>query len=145
MTSEEFLHNEPGAEYAMFAISEEQAEKIGAALPVMIAGRLGYMDRMGLEESPKPDDDIAPYIELIVSSSSHDADYLLPDTPLKEAIFRIILANGNEPMDARQISEILSERWAMSAFPRRLEPPVIDRLLKNSGNYCIVEVAETEV
>ena len=67
-------------------------------LPLIIADRLGYMDRQALEEEPTPDSDIQPYIDLIVASSSHDADYLLPDTPLKEALFRLILANGNQPM-----------------------------------------------
>ena len=108
----------------------------------MIANRLGYMDKQALEEDPTADSDIQPIIDLIVASSSHDADYLLPDTPLKEALFRIILANGNEPMDAGEISRILNERWAMSAYPRNLSPHVIDRLLENSGNYCIVPVDE---
>lgn len=126
--------------YHMFVISEEQAQRIGAALPLMIANRLGYMDRQALEEEPTADSDIQPLIDLIVASSSHDDDYLLPDTPLKEALFRIILANGNEGMDADRISQILNERWAMSAYPRNLSPHVINRLLENSANYCIVPV-----
>ena len=98
------------------------------------------MDKQALEEEPTADSDIQPLIDLIVASSSHDDDYLLPDTPLKEALFRIILANGNEGMDADRISQILNERWAMSAYPRNLSPHVINRLLENSANYCIVPV-----
>ena len=110
----------------------------------MIANRLGYLDRQALEEEPTADSEVQPLIDLIVASSSHDADYLLPDTPLKEALFRIILANGNEPMSPDQISQILSERWAMSAYPRNLSPHVINRLLENSANYCIVPHEEQE-
>ena len=128
----------------MFAISEEHAAGIGAALPLMIANRLGYLDRQALEEDPTADSDIQPIIDLIVASSSHDADYLLPDTPLKEALFRVILANGNEPMSADRISQILNERWAMSAYPRNLSPHIIDRLLENSANYCIVPVEDPD-
>ena len=128
--------------YRMFVISEEQAQRSGAALPLMIANRLGYMDKQALEEEPTADSDIQPLIDLIVASSSHDDDYLLPDTPLKEALFRIILANGNEGMDADRISQILNERWAMSAYPRNLSPHVINRLLENSANYCIIPVKE---
>ena len=143
MTSEDFTQQNDGtASYRMFVISEEHAASIGAALPLMIANRLGYMDRQALEEEPTADSDIQPYIDLIVASSSHDADYLLPDTPLKEALFRIILANGNQPMNAGEISQILTERWAMSAYPRNLSPHVINRLLENSANYCIVPVEE---
>ena len=139
MASEEITQSSDGSGSSRkFIISEEHAAEIGAALPLMIANRLGSMDRQALEEEPTVDSDIAPYIDLIVASSSHDADYLLPDTPLKEAIFRIILANGNEPMSAQQISEILIERWAMSAYPRNLSVEVIVRLLEHSANYCIV-------
>ena len=140
MTSEEITQSSGISR--KFVISEEHAVEIGAALPLMIANRLGYMDRQALEEEPTAESDIAPYIDLIVASSSHDADYLLPDTPLKEAVFRIILANGNEPMSAQQISEILTERWAMSAYPRNLSAEVIARLLENSANYCVVPVEE---
>ena len=71
-------------------------------------------------------------------------DFLLPDTPLKEAIFRVILAHGNEPMTAEDISEILTERWAMTAYPRDVTPQVIQRLLENSETYCIIKVPEPE-
>ena len=141
MTTEDITQqNEEADSYRPFFISEEHAVGVGAALPLMIANRLGYMDRQALEEEPTADSDIQPLIDLIVASSSNDADYLLPDTPLKEALFRILLANGNEPMDADQISEILNERWAMSAYPRNLSPHVINRILEHSANYCIVPV-----
>ena len=145
MTSEDLTQQNDETESSrMFIISEEHAASIGAALPLMIANRLGYLDRQALEEEPTADSDIQPLIDLIVASSSNDADYLLPDTPLKEALFRVILANGNEPMTAEQISEILNERWAMSAYPRNLSTHVIYRLLENSANYCIVPVQEPE-
>ena len=145
LTSEDHTQqNDETESYREFVISEEQAARIGAALPLMIAGRLGYMDRQALEEEPTPDSDIQPYIDLIVAGSSHDADYLLPDTPLKEALFRLILANGNQPMTADQISETLTQRWAMSAYPRNLTPHVINRILENSANYCIIPIQDPD-
>ena len=143
-TEDRTQQNDETESYRRFVISEEHAASNGAALPLMIANRLGYMDRQALEEEPTAASEVEPLIDLIVASSSHDADYLLPDTPLKEALFRIILANGNEPMSPDQISQILSERWAMSAYPRNLSPHVINRLLENSANYCIVPAEEPE-
>ena len=142
MTTEDYDRQDTTEGYARFAISEEHALKINAALPMMIVNRMGYMDRQALEEEPTADADIRPYIDIIVERSSKEADYLLPDTPMKEAIFRLILANGNEPMSADEISETLSERWAMSAYPRSLSPHIINRLLENSGNYCITPIQE---
>ena len=145
MTSEDLTQqNDETVSYRMFVISEEHASSVGAALPLMIANRLGYMDRQALEEEPNADSDIQPLIDLIVASSSNDADYLLPDTPLKEALFRIILANGNQPMNAEEISQILNDRWAMSAYPRNLSAHVINRLLQDSANYCIIPVEEPD-
>lgn len=145
MTTDDLTQqNEEAHSYRPFFISEEHAAGVGAALPLMIANRLGYMDRQALEEEPTADSDIQPLVDLIVASSSNDADYLLPDTPLKEALFRILLANGNEPMTAEQISEILNERWAMSAYPRNLSAHVVNRLLEHSANYCIVPVEEPD-
>ena len=143
-TEDRTQQNDETESYHRFVISEEHAASNGAALPLMIANRLGYLDRQALEEEPTADSEVQPLIDLVVSSSSRDADYLLPDTPLKEALFRIILANGNEPMSPDQISQILSERWAMSAYPRNLSPHVINRLLENSANYCIVPHEEPE-
>ena len=91
-----------------------------------------------MEEPVTPYSDIQPLIDLIVSSSSQQTDYLLPDTPLKEALFRLILAGGNEPVTAVELSDTLSARWAMSAYPRDLSPHVINRLLESGANYCIV-------
>lgn len=127
-----------GANYSRFVISQRHAAERGAALPLMIADRLGYMDRQHLEEPVTPSSDIRPLIDLIVSSSSQQTDYLLPDTPLKEALFRLILAGGNEPVTAVELSDTLSARWAMSAYPRDLSPHVINRLLESGANYCIV-------
>ena len=127
-----------GANYSRFVISQRHAAERGVALPLMIADRLGYMDRQHLEDPVTPSSDIRPLIDLIVSSSSQQTDYLLPDTPLKEALFRLILAGGNEPVTAVELSDTLSARWAMSAYPRDLSPHVINRLLESGANYCIV-------
>lgn len=128
--------------YPHFVISQEYAVQNNMALPLMIVDRMGYLDKQRLEEDPTATSDIQPLIDMIVASSSKQSDYLLPDTPLKEALFRLMLARGNEPMTADEISRDLSERWSMSAYPRNLTPHVINRMLENSGNYCIVRVED---
>lgn len=138
------LPQQDEARYSRFIISAEYAASVGASLPNMIADRIGYLDRQTLEEPPTPNSDIQPLIDLIVDRSSRQHDYLLPDTPLKEALFRLMLAEGNRPMSAAELSETLSTRWAMSAYPRNLSPHVINRLLEHGANYCIVPVDEPE-
>jgi len=130
--------------FPQFVISQEQAVRIGRSLPLMIVGRMSYTDKQTFGENLAPDADIKALIGHVASNSSKDPDYLLPDTPLKEAIFRVILANGNEAMTAENISELLTERWAMTAYPRDVTPEVIQRLLESSYTYGIVRVAVPE-
>lgn len=130
--------------YPEFFISQEQAFQTDRSLPLMIVGRMNHADKQAFEDKLDPAGDIKELIDRVVETSSKDPDYLLPDTPLKEAIFRVILANGNEPMTAEDISELLSERWAMTAYPRDVSPQVIQRLLENSLTYGIVKVPEPE-
>ena len=130
--------------FPQFVISQEQAVRIGRSLPLMIVGRMSYTDKQTFGENLAPDADIKALIGHVANNSSKDPDYLLPDTPLKEAIFRVILANGNEAMTAENISELLTERWAMTAYPRDVTPEVIQRLLESSYSYGIVRVAEPE-
>ena len=83
-----------------------------------------------------------PYIKKIAKQCSETSDYLLPDTPIKEAIFRVVLAGGNQPETAEEIGETLSSRWATSPYPRELSPAAIGRLLDHSQSYFIVALPE---
>ena len=144
MTEEQVQDEVSEEHFPQFLISQEHALQIGRSLPLMIVGRMSYTDKQAFNEEPDPTADVKELIDRVAESSSKDPDFLLPDTPLKEAIFRVILAHGNEPMTAEDISEILTDRWAMTAYPRNVTPPVIQRLLENSNSYCIVKVPEPE-
>ena len=45
-------------------------------------------------------------------------EYLLPDMPLKEAVFRAVLANKNKPISAVAISQKLKNSWPVNTYPR---------------------------
>ena len=48
------------------------------------------------------------------------------------------------PTTPDSISEILSEKWAMTAYPRDITPRVIQRLLDNSQAYGIFRILDPE-
>jgi hypothetical protein len=113
----------------------------GRSLSIMIGGRRCYMCQQG-DESPvasaNPED-------LILQISQHckdTHDYLLPNTPLKEAIFRAILARGNQPTTALEISMALTTKWAMSANSRDISSKIIQELMDQSRSYMITPAAE---
>ena len=71
--------------------------------------------------------------ELYKKSSS----FLEPKTPVKEALFRLFVFNGNKPLTLKQINKNLSENWEMSQFPRDISIEKLSSLIKNVSDYYI--------
>ena len=130
--------------YAQYVIDPEAATAIQRSLPALIASRRCYMDQQADDEISTDDKDLKQYIKRIADHCSKEQDYLLPDTPLKEAIFRVMLSEGNNPLNAEDISGVMTSKWAMTPFPRNTSPEVIQRLLSASANYCISRVPGPE-
>ena len=87
--------------------------------------------------------DPAEAIAMIAEHCSTTPDYLLDDTPLSEAVFRVILEGGNEPKTAEEISEALVSRWSSNPS-RDVSPRVLGRLLDHGQSYRMVPVEEPE-
>jgi hypothetical protein len=113
-----------------------------ASLSALVAVRKCYMHRPTDNEHSALDTSPEEHIKEVQGCCAAAADYLLPDTPLKDAVFRVLVARGNEPLTSQDISNDLSERWAASAYPRDLSPRVIEKILDNGANYLIHEMPE---
>ena len=111
--------------------------------PHLIASRRCYACNQ-VDDSPSAKSNAREYIRTIAGHCRDTTDYLLPDTPLKEAIFRVILARGNKETTAEDVSRELSEQWSTSAYPRDVSPGLLGRLMDRSDFYCIVRVPEPE-
>ena len=134
--------SEDDTKFAKYFISPDAAEASGRSLPVLIATRRCYMCQQGEDEMTMMSADPEDLVAVIQGHCSQQQDYLLPDTPMKEAIFRTLLAAGNDPMDANEISDSVANAWALTQFPRNTSPEVIQRLLDNSEYYCLAEATE---
>ena len=134
--------SEDDYKFAKYFISPDAAEASGRSLPVLIATRRCYMCQQGEDEMTMMSADPEELVAVIQGHCSQQQDYLLPDTPMKEAIFRTLLAAGNDPMDANEISDSVANAWALTQFPRNTSPEVIQRLLDNSEYYCLAEATE---
>ena len=127
-------HNQdsPSAQYF---VDMNLAKRFSQSLPFLIFGRLCFScSSKNRAEEAFPSNILMSIVD-IVSHCAKQPDYLLPDTPLKEAIFRVLLVNG--PMDSEQISDALSEKWSMSAYPRIMTSMVIQRLLEDGIYNCV--------
>ena len=66
--------------------------------------------------------------------------FITPGMSLLEAVFRILLANGNEPMKFDDIVSCLKESWG-SEFPQRVESvAALQRILEGPNEYRIARV-----
>lgn len=129
-----------GVEYY---IDVDSAGGHGRAIKPMIVSRMGYVMRQSLTADVIEDMGAEDLILQVAYNAAEDRDFLLPDTPLKESVFRVLLANENKPMTAEQVSKILEDKWSLSPYPRDTSPEVIERLLASGGDtYRFVSVPQ---
>ncbi len=124
-----------------YYIDVDSAGAHGRAIKPMIVSRMGYIMRQTLTAEVVEDMEAQDLIQQVAYHAADDRDFLLPDTPLKESVFRVLLANENKPMTAEQVSKILEDKWSLSPYPRDTTPKVIERLLSSGGDtYSFVAV-----
>lgn len=135
--------DEAAARERRYEISETAAEETGRSLPLLAYSRLPRARARRLTMGEVIAADWRDFMEEMADLCAEDPDYLLPDTPMKEAIFRVMLSRRNAPATAAEISETLSEKWMATQFQRDTSPRVITRLLDSARDYyCIAEVGE---
>jgi hypothetical protein len=65
--------------------------------------------------------------------------FITEKSPILESVFRLFLANGNQPLDLKELGKQLVERQGGS--PRRTSAAVLSRLLGNERHYGLRQVA----
>jgi hypothetical protein len=69
--------------------------------------------------------------------------FIHPNLPLREVIFRILLANGNQPLDIEEIYQQLD--WmGYGERTRFVSPALLRRLLENDDYYGIRSIPPAE-
>ena len=145
MVNEQPINNdEKELEQTKYSIDYRQAEDIGRALNVVVAGKRCYLCQSADEESPSKSLKFTEYIKQIVRHCRNTQDYLPPNTPLKEALFRILLSQRNRPATPLELSKMLGEIWATAPNPRDIAPVTIKKVLDFGGSYCIVKADKSQ-
>ena len=125
-----------------YAISEAAAEELGRSLPLLAYSRQSWMRKQDTAIEDAITADWRDFAEGIADHCSQQPDYLPPDTPMQEAIFRYLLARVDKPATAQEISEELSAKWSATQFQRDTSPRVIRRLLDSARDYYCIERVE---
>lgn len=110
-------------------LGTETQERVPAIDPR--TGRVVFeMRTVPFAQSPLP---------VIRTCCSKKRDYITPETPLAEAIFRVFLASGNQPMEIERIREELANYVAMSDRPHNYSPELIKRVIAADDYYGLAE------
>jgi len=86
--------------------------------------------RLHASENEIPANEI---IETIKGCCANDPQYITGNLPILESAFRILIANGNQPMKMEDLSKQLSERRGGDTY--HTSPRILYRLLTNDIYY----------
>ena len=129
------------AESPRYSIDTRTFEASGKSFAYAVYTRMSVrgMAQVGgtPDELPRPLGTPGEYMKVIASVCSREPDFLLPGTPISEAVFRLLLANGNKPMSLQDIQTGLTSAWASVIYLKNLSDEVIRRMLDEPNEYFI--------
>ena len=78
------------------------------------------------------------------STCLNKVQFITTGMSLREAVFRILISNGNQPMVLGDIVDQLKEHWG-AEYPQRIESTAsLQRVLDNPNEYHIARVSGVE-
>ena len=81
------------------------------------------------------------YMKVMSNICSKEPDFLLPGTPITEAVFKLLLANTNKAMTLDEIQSGLTTAWASVIYLKNLSDEVLHRMLNQPNDYFIGRAA----
>ncbi|MSQ34734.1 MAG: hypothetical protein EXR57_02825 [Dehalococcoidia bacterium] len=79
----------------------------------------------------------------VVDNCALEPAFLLPNTPVTEAVFRLLLGSGNRPMTVPEILDGLNQAWASVMYLKNINDEVIRRMVDRPNEYFIRKVAKS--
>jgi hypothetical protein len=79
----------------------------------------------------------AEYMKVMSNICSKEPDFLLPGTPITEAVFKLLLANTNKAMTLDEIQSGLTMAWSSVIYLKNLSDDVLRRMLDQENDYFI--------
>lgn len=84
---------------------------------------------------------VKDHLKQIAKQCSKMSEYINPDMPLAEAVFRVLLSNGTRPMAMEKIYAALEDRWVDPVNPRIPTSEGVYRMMETDTYYGITEEA----
>lgn len=126
-----------------YAIDFKSLEASKRSASFMIASRLcGRCPACARQSKDGPAFNRTPQdlMKQVATSCAQEPAYLLPGTPVTEAVFRLMLASSNRPMTVPEIQGGLTQAWASVIYLKNLNDEVIRRMVERPNEYFIHRV-----
>ena len=133
---------EPPPEPPSYAIDPERIKQSNRSLEAMLESRRGAPSA-AKSKSPKKPPTTQQAIREFASWASKKEDFIKPEMPMQEIIFRIILAGKNEPVSLENLHFAVTDRYYTPINPRNISEPGLRRVLDNDTYYGFVNVSST--
>jgi hypothetical protein len=78
-------------------------------------------------------------LSVIRSCCARERNYITSDMPVLEALFRVFLLNGNQPVELEVIREELSQWFPLTSRPHGYSTQLLRRLIEADNNYGLSE------
>ena len=126
---------------AIFSISPQRLVSLGRSLQMLLLHRRCATCWVKLVQDPDGGRNIKVPVHLkqIAKQCSTTQNFIHSDMPLAEAIFRVLLANGNKPMTTEEVYGVLNERWVDPINPRIPALEGVYKILATDAFYGIAE------
>lgn len=92
--------------------------------------------KLNVDQSEARANDLFKAVKTCCSKS---VDFITPSLPLHEAVFRVFLANGNQPLTLEKLGDMLNQWRGVDDY--RTSPPVLTRLLNYDQHYGLKKVS----
>ncbi|MBI21090.1 MAG: hypothetical protein CL780_02435 [Chloroflexi bacterium] len=127
----------------LYKINIEEFESRGSSFSYAIYNRMseeGKGEANNLFEGIPIDISLGNKLMKIISDiCSKNDEYILPGTTVSEAIFRILIANQNEPLSVLDIHSRLANAWSSVIYLKNLSENVVTRVLEGPSSYCFIQ------
>ena len=142
MTTEQTQRAAPTSAEAMYAIRSEFIEAQGRSLSVVIGERLCHRavtnagDMAAIRSKS-----FKQLRDLARKECSDDPEYLSPQAPVLESVFKLLLVAPNDGLSLAALHSAISDLWMTSARPRHISMQALARVLTQDRYYGVAQVA----
>jgi hypothetical protein len=122
-----------------YQIDVKAYEASGRSFAFAVYSRLSPSGKSVIDDGKAPGGfgSATEYMKVMANICAKEPDFLLPGTPITEAVFKLLLANTNKAMTLDEIQSGLTMAWASVIYLKNLSDEILHRMLNEANDYYI--------